>query len=78
MVFSITHVPVEPAGITLIQSESKMPVSTTLFAFQQGYTQNYALVSAAGVIMVAPMLILFLALQRRFIDGLSSSGLAGT
>ncbi|HET6740957.1 MAG TPA: carbohydrate ABC transporter permease [Kribbella sp.] len=64
-------------AVTMIQTESKMPVSTTLFAFQQGYTQNYPLVSAAGVIMIAPMLILFLALQRRFTDGVASSGLGG-
>jgi len=38
---------------------------------------NYALVSAAGLIMLAPMVMLFLALQRRFVSGLASSGLAG-
>lgn len=64
-------------AVTLIQTDSKMPVSTTLFAFQQGFTQNYTLISAAGVIMIAPMLILFLVLQRRFIDGLASSGMGG-
>jgi raffinose/stachyose/melibiose transport system permease protein len=65
-------------AVTMIQTDSKMPVSTTLFAFQQGYTQNFPLVSAAGVIMIAPMLILFLALQRRFTDGVATSGLGGT
>lgn len=64
-------------AITFIQSSDLLPVSTTLFTFQQGFTQNYALINAAGVIMVAPMLILFLVLQRRFIEGLSSSGLGG-
>jgi ABC-type glycerol-3-phosphate transport system permease component len=29
------------------------------------------------VIMVLPMLLLFLALQRRFIEGVSTSGLGG-
>lgn len=64
-------------AITLIQDSSLLPVSTTFFSFQQGFTQDFALISAAGVIMIAPMLILFLLLQRRFIDGLSSSGLGG-
>ncbi len=64
-------------AITFIQSSNLLPISTTLFSFQQGYTQNFALISAAGVIMIAPMLILFLILQRRFIEGLSSSGLGG-
>ncbi len=65
-------------AVTFIQNSKLLPLSTTFFAFQQGYTQNYNLVSAAGVIMIAPMLVLFLFLQRRFIDGLSSSGLGGT
>jgi raffinose/stachyose/melibiose transport system permease protein len=64
-------------AITFIQNSDLLPISTTLFTFQQGFTQNYALINAAGVIMVAPMLILFLILQRRFIEGLSSSGLGG-
>ena len=41
------------------------------------YTQNFTLISAAGFIMIAPMLILFLALQRRFVDGIAASGLGG-
>ncbi len=64
-------------AITFIQSSDLLPVSTTFFSFQQGFTQDFTLISAAGVIMIAPMLILFLALQRKFIDGLSSSGLGG-
>jgi raffinose/stachyose/melibiose transport system permease protein len=64
-------------AITFIQNSDLLPVSTTFFSFQQGYTQDFTLISAAGIIMIAPMLILFLALQRRFIDGLSSSGLGG-
>ncbi|ROS48865.1 carbohydrate ABC transporter permease [Frigoribacterium sp. PhB24] len=65
-------------AITFIQTGSLLPVSTTFFTFQQGFTQNFALISAAGIIMIAPMLILFLVLQRRFIDGLASSGLGGS
>ncbi|WGM20277.1 hypothetical protein QEH68_20050 [Paenarthrobacter sp. OM7] len=37
-----------------------------------------SLISSAGIIMIAPMLILFPILQRRFIDGLASSGLGGS
>jgi raffinose/stachyose/melibiose transport system permease protein len=64
-------------AITFIQDSDLLPVSTTFFSFQQGFTQDFTLISAAGIIMIAPMLILFLLLQRRFIDGLSSSGLGG-
>ena len=59
------------------EDSEKLPVATTFFSFQQGYTQNYVLISAAGLIMLVPMLLLFLALQRRFVEGVSSSGLGG-
>jgi raffinose/stachyose/melibiose transport system permease protein len=64
-------------AVTFIQDSSLLPVSTTFFTFQQGFTQDYTLIGAAGMIMVLPMLLLFLALQRRFIEGVSSSGLGG-
>jgi raffinose/stachyose/melibiose transport system permease protein len=65
-------------AVTFIQDSYLLPVSTTFFTFQQGFTKDYTLIGAAGVIMVLPMLLLFLALQRRFIEGVSSSGLGGT
>jgi raffinose/stachyose/melibiose transport system permease protein len=64
-------------AVTFIQSSDKMPASTSFFSFQQGYTQNYTLISAGGLIMVIPVLIAFLLLQRRFIEGYTSSGLTG-
>jgi len=64
-------------AVTFIQDSALLPVSMTFFTFQQGFTKDFTLMSAAGIIMVAPMLILFLALQRRFVAGLSASGLGG-
>lgn len=64
-------------AVTFLEDQNKMPISTSLFAFQQGYTQNYALVSAAGLVMLAPLLALFLALQRKFTEGITFSGLGG-
>ena len=64
-------------AVTFIQSSDKMPVSTAFFSFQQGYTQNYALISAGGLIMVIPVLIAFLLLQRRFVEGYTAGGMAG-
>jgi raffinose/stachyose/melibiose transport system permease protein len=64
-------------AVTFIQSSGKMPVSTSFFSFQSGYTQNYTLISAGGLIMVIPVLIAFLLLQRRFIEGYTSSGMTG-
>lgn len=64
-------------AVTFIQNPARQPVSLAFFTFQQGFTQNYNLISAAGFIMIAPMLILFLLLQRRFIDGIAATGLGG-
>ena len=64
-------------AVTFIQNPARQPVSLAFFTFQQGFTQNYNLISAAGLIMIAPMLVLFLLLQRRFIEGIASSGLGG-
>lgn len=61
---SATEQPATPPGPGFLQ-------------FQQSYTQNYALISAAGVIMLLPMLVLLLVLQRRFVAGLTATGLKG-
>lgn len=64
-------------GITFLQSTAKQPVSVALYSFQQGFSQNDALISAAGIIMLLPMMALFLLLQRHFIAGIASGGLGG-
>jgi raffinose/stachyose/melibiose transport system permease protein len=64
-------------AVTFIQREELMPVTTSFLAFQQGFTRDWGLTSAAGLIMIVPVLALFLALQRRFIAGLTTAGLKG-
>lgn len=64
-------------GVTFLQSPNLQPVSVALYSFQQGFSQNNALISAAGVIMMLPMMALFLVLQRHFIAGIASGGLGG-
>jgi raffinose/stachyose/melibiose transport system permease protein len=64
-------------AVTFLQSSDKRPVATTFFSFQQGFTQDYVLVSAAGLIMLLPMLVLFLVLRRRFTEGIAGTGIGG-
>jgi raffinose/stachyose/melibiose transport system permease protein len=64
-------------AVTFVETPSRLPASLAFYSFQQGYGRDYTLISAAGVTLAAPMLLLFLVLQRRFIAGLSSSGLKG-
>lgn len=51
------------------------PVTTSYFNFTTRYSRDWGLTSAGAVMMIAPVLIIFLALQRRFIEGLTQGGL---
>lgn len=64
-------------AITFLQSPNVQPVSSALYAFQQGYSSSYPLIAAAGILMLLPMMILFLLLQRHFVAGIASGGLGG-
>jgi raffinose/stachyose/melibiose transport system permease protein len=64
-------------AITFITTPSELPMSTAFLNFSQGHEQLYGLVNAAGVIMIAPVVILFLFMQRRFISGLASGATKG-
>jgi multiple sugar transport system permease protein len=52
-----------------------MPPSAGLATLASDVTVNYPVLMAASLLAMAPVLILFIALQRRVIDGLASSGL---
>ncbi|HEX6499053.1 MAG TPA: carbohydrate ABC transporter permease [Micromonosporaceae bacterium] len=62
-------------AITFIHSPTKRPVSTSFLAFQDQYSTDWGLTSAAALFMLVPTVILFLSLQRRFVAGLTSGGL---
>jgi raffinose/stachyose/melibiose transport system permease protein len=62
-------------AVTFLQSQDKLPVSIAFFSFQTGYSTDPVLVAAAGTIMLLPLLVLFIVLQRRFVEGMAASGL---
>lgn len=64
-------------AVTFIQERDFQPVALSLYSFQQGFTTDWSLVGAAGLIMALPVVVLFLTMQRRFIDGYASSGVTG-
>lgn len=64
-------------AITFIQDDSLKPVTTSFLAFQSNFSRDWGLTSAAGFIIILPIIALFLLLQRRFIDGLTAGGLKG-
>lgn len=64
-------------AVTFLQRPELRPISSSLQAFQARFSRDLGLTSAASVIMMIPIIILFLALQRQFIEGLSRGGLKG-
>lgn len=64
-------------AVTFLQRPELRPISTSVQAFQSRFGRDLGLTSAASMIMIIPIIILFLALQRQFIEGLSSGGTKG-
>jgi raffinose/stachyose/melibiose transport system permease protein len=64
-------------AVTFLQRPEMKPISSSLQAFQARFSRDLGLTSAASVIMMIPIIILFLSLQRQFIEGLSRGGLKG-
>jgi raffinose/stachyose/melibiose transport system permease protein len=52
-------------------------VVTSYYNFTSRFSRDWALTSAAAVMMIAPILVVFLSLQRRFIAGLTEGGVKG-
>jgi raffinose/stachyose/melibiose transport system permease protein len=62
-------------AVTFLHREEMKPVATSLYAFVDRYTRDWGLTSAASVMMILPVIVLFLSLQRQFIEGLTQGGL---
>jgi raffinose/stachyose/melibiose transport system permease protein len=52
-------------------------VVTSYNNFAQRFTRDWTMTSAAALMMILPVIVIFLALQRRFIEGLTQGGLKG-
>lgn len=62
-------------ALIFVHKPDLFPVTTSYYSFTARFGQDWSLTSAAAVMMIAPVLIVFLALQRRFIEGLTQGGL---
>jgi multiple sugar transport system permease protein len=56
-------------------SPDKMTLAVGLATLQGQFTTNYPLLMAGMLLAVGPMIILFVALQRMFVEGITLSGL---
>ena len=60
-----------------LQTEEIKTVATKYLAFTGRFGNDWRLISAAGVITVMPIIILFVFLQRKFIEGLTEGSIKG-
>ncbi|MDN3352374.1 carbohydrate ABC transporter permease [Actinomadura sp. DC4] len=62
-----------PAVVAQTQDRYTLPVALAIFANQEA--THYGLLLAGAVVVVTPVVILFLALQRFFVEGIASTGI---
>ena len=61
-------------ALIFVHNPDMFPVTTSYFKFTDRYGRDWAMTSAGAFMMIAPVLVLFLALQRRFVEGLTQGG----
>jgi len=60
-----------------LQSNELKTVSTRYLVFTGRFSNDWTMISAAGIITIFPIIILYVFLQRRFIEGLTEGSLKG-
>ena len=60
-----------------LSSTSKKTVQLMLRMFNTQYSSNYAQIMAAAAVALVPVLLLFIFLQRYFVEGIASTGIKG-
>lgn len=61
----------------VLQTPSNFPLAVTVAQLRGVYYQEYGLLMAGTLVSIAPLLLLFLLLQRDFISGLTSGAVKG-
>jgi multiple sugar transport system permease protein len=64
-----------PLVVAQTQEHYTLPVALALFSKNQQVIPNYGLLMAGATVVVVPVLIVFLIFQRRFIEGIASTGI---
>jgi multiple sugar transport system permease protein len=60
-----------------LNAMSRWPLAVGIRAYNDSFAGNWELVFAASTVMLAPMVILFLAAQRYFVQGIALTGFGG-
>jgi multiple sugar transport system permease protein len=64
-----------PLVVAQTQEHYTLPVALALFSKNQQVIPNYGLLLAGATVVVVPVLVVFLIFQRRFIEGIASTGI---
>lgn len=60
-----------------LSSSSKKTLQLMLRMFNTQYSSNYALIMAAATVALLPIIVLFVFLQKYFVEGIASAGVKG-
>jgi raffinose/stachyose/melibiose transport system permease protein len=60
-----------------LTNQDLFTVVTSYANFSTRFSRDWTLTSAAALIMIVPIIVIFLSLQRRFIEGLTQGGMKG-
>jgi multiple sugar transport system permease protein len=63
-----------PLVVAQTEDTYTLPVALALFSKGQNAT-NYGLLLAGATVVVMPILLIFLAFQRKFIEGIATTGI---
>ena len=58
-----------------MENTSELTVKYKIFPTQ--YSSNYALIMAAATVALIPVLVMFIFLQRYFVEGIATTGIKG-
>jgi len=61
----------------MFQSPEKFPLSVAINSLKRVYGQDYGILMAGTLVSIAPILVLFLMLQKEFISGLTAGSVKG-
>ncbi|MEZ4620284.1 MAG: hypothetical protein R2867_32910 [Caldilineaceae bacterium] len=61
----------------ITRSEAIRPVQMAMIYYQNEFLTDFGMVMAASLMVTLPIVVLFLLLQRQFIEGIMATGLKG-
>ena len=63
--------------LLITRSEALRPVQLAMTFYQNEYQTDHGLVMAASVIVTLPIVLLYVAVQKQFVEGIANTGLKG-